>query len=181
MWNASLHGTRNAQRVILASHSRYRLKYNTKAELWSLGILIYALLVGKIPFTCSNPHLMLTNITKNMICVHYKLEGLKLSSVCKDLIKQLLTIDPKKRIDKLKFFAHPFVKNSPSKYRQLYPSLATSCKLLADKDELKENTSSEGTVFYRSSSDNTSLASSHASSPKSESFYDDTPKMPNKV
>ena len=151
-------------------------------------MLIYTLLMGKMPFTCTKLQSVLTDISKNIVCIHYKLEGMKVSQQCKDVIKQLLIIDTKKRIDKIKFFSHPFVRSTPSKYRQLHPSSPPSsslCKPLTpdSKFEAKASmgSSSDGTVFYRSSSDTPSVVTSQNNSPKGGNERITPVILPNKV
>lgn len=144
---------------------------------------MYAMLNGKLPFATKRPQALLADIAKNVLCLQYKLETMKVSACCGDLLGRLLTADYKKRIDKLSFFDHPFVRTPPEKYRELLASASPRTGTSgSDRDETKDSLDGSGeTVFYRSSSENTSLATSHAGSPKTGSKTDRSRIPKNKV
>jgi len=69
--------------------------YNEKCDLWSIGVIMFILLVGSPPFDGRNDG----DIIKSVKVGKYPTtapEYKRLSADAKDLIKQLLTIDPKK-------------------------------------------------------------------------------------
>lgn len=41
-------------------------KYDAKADLWSLGTIVYQCLTGKAPFQASNPHALKSMYEKNV-------------------------------------------------------------------------------------------------------------------
>ncbi|KAA0194208.1 Ribosomal protein S6 kinase alpha-1 [Fasciolopsis buskii] len=91
-------------------------------DLWSLGVLLCVLLVGRTPFThrpVDSPMSLLNRIQS---------EGLKLlgpkwyrvSVNAKDLVSKLLEVDPEKRITANDVLLHPWVTNKEELPRQRY-------------------------------------------------------------
>lgn len=79
-------------------------QYTSKADLWSIGIVMYHMLQGKYPFFgMTNPELV-NDIKKKLVNIPYKK---KISNLAKDLIKKLLVFDAKNRISWKGFFNHP--------------------------------------------------------------------------
>ena len=69
-------------------------KYNgINADMWSLGILLYILLIGSYPFIGENER----DLYKNIIKGEFNYKTIKISEEAKFLINSLLQIDPKSR------------------------------------------------------------------------------------
>ena len=70
-------------------------KYNAeKSDIWSTGIILYLMLCGHLPFYEEDNQLMYDKIIKG----EYDLPKF-LSNNAKDIIKKILEVDPKKRIN----------------------------------------------------------------------------------
>lgn len=100
-----------APEVIHGSH------YKVNAELWSFGVALYVLLSGKLLFKPKSQIQIFADMENMKELIDYRLSKLKISEQCKDLLKQLLVPDYKKRMDKVQFFSHPFVKTTPEDYK----------------------------------------------------------------
>ena len=64
-------------------------KYNEKCDIWSIGVLLYLLIVGSFPFEGGNPTETLNKIRKGKFNTNNE-KFLKSSEEVQDLIKQLL-------------------------------------------------------------------------------------------
>jgi serine/threonine protein kinase len=84
-------------------------KYNNKSDLWSLGIIMYEMIFGKLPFKANNFIQLLKSINKNNIC--YKYPDIEISGDCENLLKSLLQIEPENRISWNEFFDHSWFKH----------------------------------------------------------------------
>ena len=75
-----------------------------KADLWSLGIIIFILYFGEFPYGGNNSNEIYSNILKNEKARLNEINDLEL----KDLLKKLLTEDKDERIDWDGYFKHKF-------------------------------------------------------------------------
>ena len=74
---------------------------------WSLGILLYTLVLKKYPYLGCVKDGILTNIHKNGHGILKNLEIIQNENFS-DLIRRLLTIDKRNRISWKEYFSHPF-------------------------------------------------------------------------
>ena len=79
-------------------------KIYQKADLWSLGIIIFILYFGEFPYEGNNPKEIYSNILKNEKARLNEIRDLEL----KDLLKKLLTEDKDERIDWDGYLKHKF-------------------------------------------------------------------------
>ena len=92
---------------ILQSH-----KYDAKADLWSVGTILFELVVSKPPFNGINHVELLRNIERREAKVPEQIAQ-SLSPACTDLIYGLLKRIPVQRMSFEEFFAHPFLAGAP--------------------------------------------------------------------
>ncbi|KAG5312296.1 MELK kinase, partial [Acromyrmex insinuator] len=82
----------------------------SEVDIWSMGVLLYALLCGFLPFDDNN----LENLYKKILSGKYE-EPYWLSNNSKILIKSMLQIDPAKRITIHELCRHPWITGSSLK------------------------------------------------------------------
>ncbi|KDP24546.1 hypothetical protein JCGZ_25110 [Jatropha curcas] len=82
-------------------------KYDAKADLWSVGAILFQLVTGKTPFTGNNQIQLLQNIVKSTE-LQFPSDN-ALSAECKDLCQKLLRRNPVERLTFEEFFNHPFL------------------------------------------------------------------------
>jgi len=86
------------------------LLYNSKADLWSIGVVFYQILFGKPPYYADTIPELKNELLKN---TDTKLKFLlPVSEEAKDLLRRLLTVDAEKRIAWKDFFGHPMFKKA---------------------------------------------------------------------
>lgn len=104
--HTTLCGTPNFISPEVASRSSHGLK----TDVWSLGCLLYTLLVGRPPFDSNGVKSTLTQVAMG----NYSIPE-HISAEARDLIQRLLCKDPMKRLEIHQVAAHSFIK----KYSQL--------------------------------------------------------------
>ncbi|KAF2280735.1 kinase-like protein [Westerdykella ornata] len=83
-------------------------KYDAKADLWSVGTVMYEMVTGKAPFRASNHVELLRKIEEQRDRIRFN-EGNVISRPMKDLIRALLRRTPLERMSFDKFFNDPVV------------------------------------------------------------------------
>ena len=78
-------------------------KYDIKSDLWSVGVIMYQMLFGKLPYNAKNFLDLIKSIDKKPIKIP---DFITVSPSCKDLLLKLLQKDPNKRINWNDFFNH---------------------------------------------------------------------------
>ena len=98
--------THAGTRLTMAPEILEGKEYNTKCDLWSLGVIIYQLCTKKFPFEGEFDNIILNKIDKLGQSVLDVIEDAKL----KDLLSKLLVKEPENRISWKEYFEHDFFK-----------------------------------------------------------------------
>ncbi|KAL3639496.1 hypothetical protein CASFOL_017403 [Castilleja foliolosa] len=83
-------------------------KYDAKADLWSVGAILFQLVTGKTPFTGNNQIELLQNIIKSTE-LQFPPNAKNLDPQCMDLCWKLLRRNPVERLTFDEFFNHPYL------------------------------------------------------------------------
>ncbi|KAI8088949.1 kinase-like domain-containing protein [Halteromyces radiatus] len=112
--NASLADTLCGSPLYMGPEILSYKKYDAKADLWSVGAVLYEMITGRPPFRAQNHLELLKKIQENNDVIRFPDEKTPESSSLvgddlKDLIRKLLKKDPVERISFEEFFAHPAI------------------------------------------------------------------------
>lgn len=106
--------------------------YNAmKSDIWSCGIILYAMVTGRFPWTEKNMKLL----TEQIISGEYFFPQF-LSPKVKDFIKSFLNVNPEKRITIEEALKHPWLENSDDYIAFLPMIRVDSCLTQADVDRI---------------------------------------------
>lgn len=83
-------------------------KYNAKADLWSVGAVLYEMVVGKPPFKAANHIELLKNIEKSNDKIKFPASAQVPESI-KRLIRMLLKYNPTERVSFNEFFSDSLI------------------------------------------------------------------------
>ena len=81
------------------------VKYNSKSDIWSIGVVFYQLLFGQVPFPGSTVNEIRRNIMRYW-GANLPIPS-NISTESRQLLQQMLDIDPARRIDWPELFSHP--------------------------------------------------------------------------
>jgi len=83
--------------------------YGKEVDMWSVGVIMYILLCGFPPFYDDNVQVLFEQILSGQFDFPPQYWG-GVSESAKDLIRKLLTVDPKKRLNATAALDHPWLK-----------------------------------------------------------------------
>jgi serine/threonine protein kinase len=78
-----------------------------KSDIWSLGVLLFAMVTGELPWNTQNATLMSQQIVRGMYTIPYPI-----SRECRDLISSMMKVDPRDRLTIEQVLNHPWLKTS---------------------------------------------------------------------
>ncbi|KAF5739323.1 hypothetical protein HS088_TW12G00528 [Tripterygium wilfordii] len=100
-------------------------KYGKEIDVWSAGVILYILLCGEAPFLAETEKGIFDAILKGNLDLS-RSPWPSISSLAKDLIKKMLTKDPKKRITAAEALEHPWLKEGGEASDKLIDSAVLS-------------------------------------------------------
>jgi serine/threonine protein kinase len=98
-------------------------KYSTSVDMWALGCVLFALLAGYPPFYDPNIKLLMKRVSKGQFAFDSPWWD-NISEEAKDLITNLLTVEPTKRFTIKEFMAHPWTRQGAPELSQQDPPQA---------------------------------------------------------
>jgi 5'-AMP-activated protein kinase catalytic alpha subunit len=99
-----------------------------EVDVWSCGVILYALLCGSLPFDDEN----IPNLFKKIKNGIYSLPG-HLSELSRDLIPRLLVVDPLRRITIPEIRQHPWYRTNLPRYLSVRPRFAVPQVTMIDR------------------------------------------------
>ncbi|XP_054161044.1 tribbles homolog 2-like [Oppia nitens] len=135
--------------------------YSAKqADCWSLGVILYTMLVGRYPFHDVNPSLLFSKIRRGT----YVLPD-SLSSAAKCLIRSLLRLEPNERLTAEDILSHRWFRSYRSNHHYRHSKTSNSSSSSSMSSAFNQNiTGFPNSVMSSSSSSSLSSSSSDSSS-----------------
>lgn len=99
--------------VYMAPEIQFGQAYTSAVDIWSLGIILYEMIVNQTPFPGSKTRM---DIVDSLRQSRGRLElpaSVTVSPDLRSLIPRLLTLDPNKRMTMEELMAHPFISGIP--------------------------------------------------------------------
>ncbi|CAO3647582.1 unnamed protein product [Cunninghamella blakesleeana] len=143
--NASLADTLCGSPLYMGPEILSYKKYDAKADLWSVGAVLYEMMTGKSPFRAQNHLELLKKIQDNNDKIQFPDEKTGESLMgedLKDLVRKLLKKDPVERISFEEFFNHHAIHNSQHYHPQQQPIDIISIKPTTSSSSSKHRKSS---------------------------------------
>uniref|UniRef100_A0A1I8B3A1 non-specific serine/threonine protein kinase n=1 Tax=Meloidogyne hapla TaxID=6305 RepID=A0A1I8B3A1_MELHA len=98
-------------------------QYNQQCDLWSLGVVLFTLLSGKVPFHAKSQAESAADIIARIRKAEFSFEGpvwAMVSEPAKDLITGLLTVDPTRRLSLAQVARHPWLDSAKTPESSAY-------------------------------------------------------------
>lgn len=95
-------------------------QYDAKADLWSIGAIMFEMLCGKPPYSGANQASLLKEMKNRDPCVPSDI-SMELSYSCKSLMHKLLRRRSVERISFEGFFSHPYIALDGGQWRHMLP------------------------------------------------------------
>ena len=86
----------------------FKNEYSDKVDLWSVGVVLYFMLVGSLPFDGATNEEVIQNIKRGQIVYQNEMIWKSLSTEARNLVESLLQANPKKRPSAAEALEHPW-------------------------------------------------------------------------
>ncbi|KAL0570995.1 serine/threonine-protein kinase gin4 [Marasmius crinis-equi] len=127
----------------------------TKADIWSCGIILHALLVGRLPFDHEDCGVLLQMVGDGKFDMPRDIPAL-----AQDLLRRMLTKDVKRRITMTQIQAHPFFTSQQPKISpQCMPNLESIAQPLRSANDIDPEIFNNLRTFWKDSSEETLMSS----------------------
>ncbi|GKV42684.1 hypothetical protein SLEP1_g50064 [Rubroshorea leprosula] len=114
-----------------------RRKYGKEADIWSAGVMLYILLSGVPPFWAETEKGIFDAILNGDLDFH-SAPWPSISSSAKDLIRKMLTPDPKKRISSAQVLDHAWTKGGEASDKPIDSAVLCRMKQFRAMNKLKQ-------------------------------------------
>ena len=108
----------NMDPIILKAYAnpnfRKNLQYNEKADIYSIGVIMFYLLVGKPPFNAGDHLDLYTKVNDGAFSIP---KVLKLSNECLKLLQGMLMLDPSQRLSSKDISKSEFLNKNPESFK----------------------------------------------------------------
>lgn len=117
--------------------------YDEKCDIWSIGIIMFLLLFGYPPFSGENDDMIMQSVVNGFNSEKFPksddLTGHTVSPVAKDMILQMLSLDPSRRPPAANLLAHPWIqaRTNRGKIIRTETLRATSLKVFNHEETLQ--------------------------------------------
>jgi len=116
-----------APEIIRGEYNNQKVDFGPPVDMWSLGVILYILLIGNSPFLANNTDAVFDLIKKG----EYSLDASvvrEISSEGKDLITKLFELDPSRRITASEALRHPWITEFHELSKKTLPHVAARIK-----------------------------------------------------
>ncbi|XP_017781173.1 PREDICTED: serine/threonine-protein kinase 33-like [Nicrophorus vespilloides] len=89
--------------VYMAPEVLLHQSYSQQCDVWAIGVIMYALLAGRMPFDPND-----NDVMKSICHGTINIDALHASNACKDLLDKILEKNPAVRITAIEILSHPW-------------------------------------------------------------------------
>ncbi|KAK9689204.1 hypothetical protein RND81_09G043200 [Saponaria officinalis] len=114
-----------------------RRRYGKEIDIWSAGVMLYILLSGVPPFWAETEKGIFDAILQGHVDFESK-PWPSISNGAKDLVRKMLTSDPKKRISAAQVLEHPWLREGEASDKPIDGAVLTRMKQLRVMNKLKK-------------------------------------------
>jgi serine/threonine protein kinase len=132
----------------------FKGSYTEKADMWSCGVMLYAIITGKMPYNEKDKDYIIEEIVKNPFSVDMSSIDIK-SDTLVDLLQKLLRVKESERISASDALKHPWIvfHQNRKTLENTQPEKAAIMELSSSSSEKETETKESEEVFDSTSSD----------------------------